>query len=634
MTPAPGAAGSPRRPESTSSGDAATPRRPRSRQGGAVTFLAFAAAIVMLYAGREIIIPLALAIFFAFLLSGVSRRIERRWINRVSAVAITLAVAAIAVLGVGAVVFYQAAIIIQELPDYRDNIRTRLTDLQTAVSTRFGAAADAVEEIQSGLEDAAPNDPTVPGPVSPEEAEPLRVEVVEGGGAVYSNIRAALQAVAHPLLTVGVASVFTFFFMVYREDLRDRLLKLLGQARLTVSTNALMDAGSRVSRYIRALTIANGVAGTAVAVGLYFIGVPNWFLWGALTALLRYIPFLGPFIAALLPATMSFAVSESWAQPLMTIAWFIFVDVASANLVEPWLYGTRTGASPTAIVFAFIFWTWLWGPFGLFLAAPLTVCLVALGRYIPDLEFFYVLLGDQPVFRPEARLYQRLLAHDAVEARRVIDEAGREFDPLTVFDRIIAPAFARVCADWNSGILEDHRREQVRKAALAALEPPDDATEPEETDAPGVPERTLLVCPSDHPLDEALARAARQAIAAIGLHTVPCAGPATEGRETASSREGAVLAMLVVSSCTEGGARHGIGRWRERDAARHSPALVLNVRPSDEAATRAWAGRPSPHAARHCRSLGDALACLRALAGDRLPPAADSCDAPSALEPA
>lgn len=486
-----------------------------------VAFITLAVLLAVLYFAREVIIPIALAVFLAFLLSLVVRRIEGRWIGRIPAIAMTMLLALAAFLSVGGVVAYQVGVLIDDLPKYQDNIRDKVRYAQSTARGWFGEAARTIEEMQTSLKEEADANAAPPIPQAlPEEPKPLPVQIVSSGNFLASS-SAALQAMAHPLVTVGMALVLTCFFLIYWEDLRDRLLRILGQGRLHVSTTALIDAGMRVSHYLGAFAAANIIDGTAVGLGLLVIGVPNWFLWGVLAMVLRFVPFLGPLIAATLPIGVSLAVSDTWTQPLLTASWFILVELASSNVIEPWLYGTRTGASPTAVMLAFIFWTWLWGPFGLFLAMPLTVCLVALGRHIPDLELIYVLLGDQPVFRPEARVYQRLLAADAGEARRVL-ESESDFDRLTMFDRIIGPAVGRISADWSAGLLQESRHERVLTAVKEALvELP---AEGKADDASTTPTRRVVLWSSGHPLEDALLPTVARALEEAGVQVSSCDG--------------------------------------------------------------------------------------------------------------
>jgi hypothetical protein len=244
-------------------------------------------------------------------------------------------------------------------------------------------------------------------------------------------------------------------------DLRDRVIGLLGSKNLRVTTEALDEAAHKVSRYLLMQTIINGTQGIGTAVGLYLIGMPNAILWGALTMALRFVPYIGIWIAALMPLALSFAIFDHWSQPAMVAALFVGLEGVSNLILEPWLYGSRTGVSPIALLVAAAFWTWLWGPIGLLLAIPMTVCLVVMGKYIPQLAFLYTLLGDQPVLAPHERLYQRLLASNSDEADELLEDAVRTKSRGEVCDGVIVPALQLAEDDHDRGLLEDSKRQLV-----------------------------------------------------------------------------------------------------------------------------------------------------------------------------
>ena len=222
--------------------------------------------------------------------------------------------------------------------------------------------------------------------------------------------RSVLSPVIGPLGHTCVVIVIVIFMLLAGDDLRDRLIHLVGRGRLRVTTQALDDAGHRISRYLRAQLLVNASFGLAIGIGLFFIGIPNAVFWGLLGMVLRFLPYIGPWLAALLPLALSLAVFESWTQPLLTIGLFAVCELVSNNVIEPWLYGTSTEISPLAVIVSALFWTWLWGGVGLVLATPLTVCLAVAGKYLPDLAFLDLLMGDKPSIAPGDRLYQRLLA--------------------------------------------------------------------------------------------------------------------------------------------------------------------------------------------------------------------------------
>jgi hypothetical protein len=256
--------------------------------------------------------------------------------------------------------------------------------------------------------------------------------------------------------------VFTIFMLLRLPDVRDRVIRLVGLANVRNTTHALSDAAQRVSRYLLTQLLINTWQGSCVAAGLWFIGVPNGFLWGGLTAMLRFIPYVGPWIAAAMPIAVALAVFDDFSKPLMVVALFIVVELISNMVLEPWLYGRRTGVSPLSLLLATTFWTWLWGGVGLFLAVPLTVCLMVMGKHLPSLEFLYVLLGDEPLDAHEL-LYQRLLAGRREEAHALLDEAMRRRSARRVCDDVLIAAIRLAERDHARGNLDEVQRGLVQE---------------------------------------------------------------------------------------------------------------------------------------------------------------------------
>ena len=218
-----------------------------------------------------------------------------------------------------------------------------------------------------------------------------------------------------------VVTVLAIFMLLERRELRDRVILLIGYRRMTATTRALDEAGARISRYLLMQSIISGSFGVAVGLGLFLIGVPYAVIWGCLAAALRFIPYVGVFSAALLPFALSLAVFPGWLQPALVVGLFLVLDVVANMVIEPWLYGHSAGVSQVALLVAVLFWTWLWGPVGLLLATPLTVCLIVLSKHLPALGFIVVLMGDRPVIEAKARYYQRLLARDQDEAADIVE---------------------------------------------------------------------------------------------------------------------------------------------------------------------------------------------------------------------
>jgi hypothetical protein len=299
-------------------------------------------------------------------------------------------------------------------------------------------------------------------------ANPVAVQLTsqaEPSISAFKILGDALLFVA-PLAQMFIVVIFVIFMLVNREDLRDRLIRLVGHGQLTLTTQALDDAATRVSKYLLAQSMINGIFGIVVGAGLYFLGVPNGPLWGLLCALLRFIPYLGVWIGAIFPIVLSFVVPEgAYAlRPFLTISLFVVTELTAANIAEPLLFGASTGVSSLAILVAAVFWTWLWGGIGLLLSTPLTVILVVVGKYVPQMQFLDVLLGDQPVLRPFERYYQRLLAEDAEEADDLLEDFAKTRSPRALYEEIILPALQTAERDFRHGILDEEHRDAIRQA--------------------------------------------------------------------------------------------------------------------------------------------------------------------------
>ncbi|HEX3553071.1 MAG TPA: AI-2E family transporter [Thermoanaerobaculia bacterium] len=327
-------------------------------------------------------------------------------------------------------------------------------------------AKATVEHIQEELGIAPQGAPAAPPPRLAGKPRatvtaPVPVTVVEPPPSPFAVLRTALSPLLRPLGTAGLVVVFVIFMLIRREDLRDRLLRLLGQGRLNATTQALDEAAHRVSRYLLMQCLINSGTAIAVGLGLLLIGVPNALLWGLLAGVLRFIPYAGPWIAATLPVLISLAVFPGWLQPLLTLGLFLLIEFVSNNFVEPLVYGSETGISTIGILVAAVFWTWLWGPVGLLLATPLTVCLVVIGRYVSQLHFLSVLLGDEPPLSLEAQIYQRLLVMDPVEVGAVLEASLKEKTVAELYDGVLIPALILAERDRHRGELSPEREEFI-----------------------------------------------------------------------------------------------------------------------------------------------------------------------------
>jgi predicted PurR-regulated permease PerM/methylmalonyl-CoA mutase cobalamin-binding subunit len=360
------------------------------------------------------------------------------------AVLLTVGMALSIFAGLSYVVGNQFLNLMHDLPQYKENLKDKIRPLRGSMQDSLAQTQRTLRELGEELK-------------KPDAAPPQRipkVEVVPPPPGIAEMVHDALGPVLKPVATGVVVIVFLLFMLLERDSLRERLIRLMG-ADLHVTTQALADASQRVSRYLSMQTLINSVQGTLLAIGLYFIGVPNAVLWGALLIVLRFIPYIGPWVAALFPIALSFAVFEDWTHPMLTIGLIVLLEILSNQLMEPLLYGHSTGVSPLALLVAAVFWTWLWGGAGLALAIPLTVTLVVMGKHVPQLSLFSMLLGNDPVLAPAERFYQRLLARVPEEADEVVEEALKEQSLREILEEIAMPALAMAERDYHRGALSD-----------------------------------------------------------------------------------------------------------------------------------------------------------------------------------
>ena len=433
--------------------------RPRSSDFSRLEPLLLLGAIVLiLYFARELLIPLAFALTLAFLLAPAVERLEALRAPRIAAVALTGILAFTAMCSVGYVVAGQLMNVAQSLPAYRLNIQRRMANVRSPAEQSLEKAFTAVEGIG---QDLSPTVRTQPRPssillqVPPGEVQPVRI-VDPYSSQLQSNAEFVLQ-VLRPLGTLGIVIVFTIYLLLKREDLRHRILLLAGIGRISVMTEALQDAATRISQYLVMQVAVNACYGILFGSGLYLIGVPDATLWGALAGLLRIIPYVGTAAGLIFPLVISVAIFASWWHPLAILALFLTLELSATNFVEPWLYSSRTGISSLALLTMAIFWTLLWGWPGLILSTPLTVCFVVLGRYVPQMSFLHTLLGADAELSPEALFYERLLALDQNEAREVANKFLCGKPLVALYDEIFIPALRLVEQDRHAGTIDETR---------------------------------------------------------------------------------------------------------------------------------------------------------------------------------
>jgi predicted PurR-regulated permease PerM/GAF domain-containing protein len=430
-------------------------------------------AIGALYFGRDIFIPFALAILLSFALTPLVTWLRRLKLPRIAAALVAVTLAFILIIGIAYVVGRQVVQLADNLPAYQTTISQKIRSLQQSAP-----GGSVVEKVTSTIEDLGKEisgeakKPEAPRPglgASPAPQEPVTVRLEAPQAKPLEIIQTVVGPLLAPLATAGLVVIFVIFVLLEREDLRDRFIKLAGAGDLQKSTQAINDAAARVSRYLLMQLVVNLTYGIPIGIALYFIGVPNAVLWGLLAAVLRFVPYLGPFLAALFPIALAVAVDPGWTMLFWVVGLFLVAELVSNNVIEPWLYGSSTGLSSLAIIMAAIFWTTLWGPVGLFLATPLTVCLVVIGRYVPQLEFLGVLLGSDPVLAPEERLYQRLLAGNLEEAVEMAEDYVDECSSRQFYDNVAIPALRLAENDRQRSTTDTNYRRLVADTAICVV---------------------------------------------------------------------------------------------------------------------------------------------------------------------
>lgn len=567
--------------------DAASP----SQETGALTRISLPPAVTIvgvtaiLYLGKDVLLPLAIALLLTFALAPIVSALRKVSVPKVVAVILTVLTAFIFIAAFAFLVATQVSNLAQNIPTYQANVIDKIRSLKElgaggGLIERLTWAAERVgQELQAGTQ-------TVGAP----EQKPLPVEIVSHESPI-DILRNIVVPLISPFATAGLIIVVVVFMLLEREDLRDRFIRLVGYGDLHKTTEALQDAGKRVGRYLLMQLVINTIYAVPIAIGLWLLGIPNALLWGGLTLVLRFVPYIGPAIGMMLPMLLTVAVTPGWMPLIWTAALFIAMELISNNILEPWLYGSNTGLSPLAIIVAAIFWAWLWGPLGLVLSTPLTVCLVVLGRHVSQFEFLDVLLGNEPVLEPHARVYQRLLAGDPYEAADYAEDYLEDEYLIDFYDKVAMPALALGEVDRQRGVMTTEQRLRFAAAAgtlvqeLADLaedeeeengndgeEPKaDEPDEDEQDSSPDLPDgdgRSLICIGGRGEIDDAAAAMVAQVLeiqgaeASVTGHRV--FEPEHFGSLALGQADTVVLAYLNAASLAQ--ARHAVRRLKRRAA--------------------------------------------------------------------
>jgi predicted PurR-regulated permease PerM len=438
------------------------------------TVLVAAAIVAALYFGREVLLPIALAVLLSFVLAPPVRLLQRLYLPRFAAVTIVVLLAFGVISGLATLMFAQVNQLAGDLPRYQSNLREKIQALRGAAtaSGTLEQASQVLRNLQKELD--RPKSANAASPAAPDASahpdRPIPVEVRQPDPGALQTLATLIAPLIHPLATTGIIIIFVVFILLQQQDLRNRFIRIAGSHDLQRTTLAMDDAGKRLSRLFLMQLALNAAFGLIIGIGLWAIGVPSAPLWGLLAMVLRFVPYIGAIVAAILPLIVATAVDPGWSMMLMTAALFLVVEPLIGHVIEPMVYGHSSGLSPVAVVVSATFWTWLWGPIGLILATPLTMCLVVLGRHVERLKFLEVLLGDRPALSPSESAYQRMLAGDPIEATEQAQSFLKDRTLTEYYEQILMGALRLAWADSQRGRLDQQEAQRIRSTVSELVE--------------------------------------------------------------------------------------------------------------------------------------------------------------------
>jgi predicted PurR-regulated permease PerM len=597
-----------------------------------------AIVVATLYIARDVLIPITLAVMLSFVLSPLVDLLRRIGLWRAAAVALSVLVALGAIGLIGTLLGSQAATLAADVPHYVEAVQSKVEKIQALVTTRAesitrllrGTAADAPVFVPAVRPRGSKTDAAaLPGGT---QQQPLVVELATPKSSVLAVARAVIEPVLGPLETTVIVLIVAIFILMQREDLRDRFIRLFGSTDLHRTTIAMDDAGQRLSRYFVSQLGVNACFGVVIGVGLWLIGVPAAALWGVLAGLLRFVPYVGPLLAAVAPLTLAAAVDPGWWTTIYVALLFVSIEPLTGYVVEPLLYGHSTGLSPMSVIIAAVFWTWIWGPVGLILSTPLTLCLVVMGRHVKSLEFFDVLLGDRPALSEVNRFYQRTLANDPDEALDQAEKMLADRSLVDYYDSVVLPGLKLAAADEARGTISRQRAAEMTRSILAVISDLEEHVDAEHA-ATSTQERTqgiepgFVACVAGRGLfDDVMSAMLAQLLAQRGVVTrrVPHTFAA---REMVAQLDLSAVKVITVSDLELPGAsahlRYLIRRLRQR--APHA-ALIAGLWPQGEAVVTDAQVQKALGADRYVASLREAIDATLAALGN--PTAAEDLAGP------
>ena len=565
--------------------------------------------IAALYFGQEVLIPITLAVMLSFVLSPVVNLLQRLRLWRAPAVIVTV-LAALGVLGlVGTLIGSQAASLTANAPQYAQTIEAKVQGVQG-----FAVARLASITKQFGSGGPTPNAAPTPASGTGLDAQrsrasgarkPVPVQVVSDGASPFTIAKTVLAPILGPLETTIIVLIVAIFVLMQKEDLRDRFIRVFGSTDLHRTTRAMDDAGQRLSKYFLSQLAVNTSFGVVIGLGLWAIGIPSPAMWGIMAGLLRFVPYIGSFLAAVAPAALGAAVDPGWTMAMEVIALFVVVEPLTGYVVEPLLYGHSTGLSPASVIVSAIFWSWLWGPIGLIMSTPLTLCLVVMGRHVKSLEFFDVLLGDRPALTPVESFYQRILANNPDEALAQAELLLTDRSLTDYYDGVVLEGLKLAVEDQARGTIDQAGAIRMTRSMLSVI----DDLRPSATPAEPGGSTVNAICVAGHgPFDDAVTAMLAQLLGqkSVEARRIPNAAVA---RETIATLDVTGVDVIAISYLEVTGSpaqlRYLVRRLRERAPAAR---IIVGLWPQGEAALNDAAIQRTLGADLYVGSLANAVA--------------------------
>ena len=563
--------------------------------------------IAALYFGQEVLIPITLAVMLSFVLSPVVNVLQRLRLWRAPAVIVTV-LAALGVLGlVVTLIGSQAASLTANAPQYAQTIEAKVQGVQGFAVSRL---ASITKQLGSG-KPARPAAPIPAGPgldarraALPSTRKPVPVQVVSDGASPFAIAKTVLSPILRPLETTVLVLIVAIFVLMQKEDLRDRFIRVFGSSDLHRTTRAMDDAGQRLSKYFLSQFAVNSCFGVVIGLGLWAIGIPSPAMWGIMAGLLRFVPYIGSFLAIVAPAALGAAVDPGWTMVIEVVALFVVVEVLAGYVVEPLLYGHSTGLSPASVIVSAIFWSWLWGPIGLIMSTPLTLCLVVMGRHVKSLEFFDVLLGDRPALTPVESFYQRILANNPDEALAQAETLLTDRSLTDYYDGVVLEGLKLAVEDQARGTIDQAGAGRMTRSMLSVIDDLRPSATPAEAIAPTV---NAICVAGPGPFDDAVTAMLAQLLGQRGVEARRIPNEAAS-RENIAMLDVAGIDVIAISYLEVTGSpaqlRYLVRRLRERAP---TARIIVGLWPQGEAVLSDAAIQRMLGADRYVGSLADAV---------------------------